>query len=159
MYRFHTLSEADFPLLLKWLSRPHVKEWWNDGDDTLAKVTAHYSADPDETKRFLLSYQSNDPNVQETTIGYFQYYLQPQGVVGIDQFIAKAQLLNRGIGASAIAQFIELINEREDPHCVIVDPDLRNLRAIRCYEKVGFRYTHTVKDAEGALAYMMRLDV
>jgi len=38
MLSFRPLLPADFPLLLAWLSRPHVKEWWDDGEDTLEKV-------------------------------------------------------------------------------------------------------------------------
>ena len=28
---FKPLQEDDLELLCKWLDKPHVKEWWNDG--------------------------------------------------------------------------------------------------------------------------------
>ena len=158
MYSFRSLREKDFPVLLEWLSRPHVKEWWDDGDDTLEKVAAHYSADPDETRRFLLFRQTHEVQTAVVPVGYFQYYMQPRGVVGIDQFLAERTLLNQGIGTLVIRQFIELIKARENPRCIIVDPELRNRRAIRCYEKMGFRYVGIIKRAEGTLC-MMRLDL
>ncbi len=54
MRSFRPLTDADHPLLRDWLQRPHVKEWWDDGDNTLAKVAQHYSRDPGRTKRFFL---------------------------------------------------------------------------------------------------------
>ena len=36
-------TEADFPLMLERLKRPHVKQWRDDGDDTLAKGQASFS--------------------------------------------------------------------------------------------------------------------
>ena len=65
--------------------------------------------------------------------------------------------MNQGIGTSAIAEFIDLIKTREDPRRVIVGPDPRNLREIRCYEKVGFKYLHTVKGEDRTMSYMMRV--
>jgi RimJ/RimL family protein N-acetyltransferase len=46
------LSDTDFPLLLAWLAKSHVKQWWDDGDDTLEKVgfqfDPHLAAPTDE---------------------------------------------------------------------------------------------------------------
>lgn len=37
MLKFRFFTTDDLPLMLEWLSKEHVKEWWNDGDDTLEK--------------------------------------------------------------------------------------------------------------------------
>jgi hypothetical protein len=37
MFRFRPLTSGDFPLLLEWLSKEHVRQCWHDGDDTLEK--------------------------------------------------------------------------------------------------------------------------
>jgi RimJ/RimL family protein N-acetyltransferase len=152
---FRPLTPDDYPLLLDWLQRPHVKEWWDDGDDTLEKVAAHYS-DPD-AERFILLYR--DPVTEEARpIGYFQYYLEEEGVVGIDQFIGEADLLNRGLGTAAVRAFLQLVIARENPRRIILDPEPENARAIRCYEKVGFRHYETVPTEDGKQAYMMKID-
>ncbi len=153
---FRPLTPDDYLLLLDWLQRPHVKEWWDDGDDTLDKVAAHYS-DPD-AERFLLLYQEAGSMDAARPIGYFQYYREDAGVVGIDQFIGEAELLNRGLGTLAVRAFIALVIARENPHRIILDPEPENARAIRCYEKAGFRHYATVPTEDGKQAYMMKID-
>ena len=152
MFRFRPLTANDFPILLKWLSRNHVKQWWDDGDDTLEKVARHYGA-ADETARFVLVEANNE---SEKPIGYFQYYFAAENSIGIDQFIGEEDYLNRGVGTRAIKMFIELIKRKHAPQTIILDPSPENKRAIRCYEKVGFRH---YEGGENQTAYMMRLSL
>lgn len=152
MLTFKPLTSADYPLLLDWLQRPHVKQWWNDGDDTLEKVAAHYGND--EHPRFLMLHGGQPIGYIQY---YFQYYFLEDGAAGIDLFIGEEQFLNRGVGTAAMRDFIDLIVERHNPPYLIIDPSPDNQRAIRCYEKVGFRYYATETNDEGQTAYMMRL--
>lgn len=155
MLDFRPLTRDDFPLLLLWLAKPHVKEWWDDGDDTLEKVAAHYGTEPD-TERFILMLADEEGGAFRP-VGYFQYYNDEPGTIGIDQFIGEESLINRGIGTQAVRAFLDLIAEREDPHTMVLDPDPANARAIRCYEKAGFQHYETVITDEGLPAYMMRV--
>jgi RimJ/RimL family protein N-acetyltransferase len=153
--RFRPLTSDDFPLLLEWLSREHVKQWWDDGEDTLEKVARNYGEEEEGLERFILV-QAEECG--EKPIGYFQYYLIPDGSIGIDQFIGEEDYINRGIGTKAIRMFVEMIIREHKPVSIILDPSPDNKRATRCYEKVGFRYYETREEAEGGLAYMMRLE-
>jgi RimJ/RimL family protein N-acetyltransferase len=148
------LAADDFPLLLEWLSKPHVKQWWDDGDDTLEKVVRSYGEPEELLERFILvgSCESG-----EKAIGYFQYYLIPDGSIGIDQFIGEEEYIDRGLGTKAIQMFVEMIMRERKPTSIILDPSPENKRAIRCYEKAGFKHYETKAREEG-LAYMMRLD-
>ncbi|MEO3429015.1 GNAT family N-acetyltransferase [Pelagibius sp. CAU 1746] len=130
MIRFRPLADADLPMLLDWLQRPHVKEWWDDGDDTLEKVCAHYGA-RDGTRRFIAEREG-------VAIGYFQYYRNGAGEIGCDQFLAGPESLSHGIGCACLEAFIDLIAAAEAPATILVDPHPDNARAIRCYEKCGF---------------------
>lgn len=152
MISFRPLVEDDFELLLEWLQRPHVKEWWDDGDDSLEKVRHHYSRDPDEMKRYILLYPDD-----HTPSGYFQYHIKPDGTIGIDQFLADPKSLDKGLGSASVSQFLQMICEKHSPRRIVIDPEPDNLRAIRCYEKVGFRYYETVQDDTEKLAYMMEI--
>ena len=153
--KFRPLTSDDFPLLLEWLSREHVRQWWDDGEDTIEKVTLHYGEEEEGLERFILvaSEESGDKPV-----GYFQHYSAGDGAVGIDQFIGEEDYINRGVGTEAISIFVEMIMRRHEPASIILDPSPDNKRAIRCYEKVGFKYYETKEGAEGGWAYMMRLD-
>lgn len=153
--KFRPLTPDDFPLLFEWLSKEHVKQWWDDGEDTLAKVASNYGEDEEGLERFLLIAAQESG---EKPIGYFQHYRVSDGSIGIDQFIGEEDYINRGIGTEAIRMFVELIMREHAPSSIILDPSPGNKRAIRCYEKVGFRYYETREGVEGDVAYMMRLD-
>jgi RimJ/RimL family protein N-acetyltransferase len=155
MLSFRPLSVTDFPLLLTWLSHPHVKQWWNDGDDTLEKVAAHYGTQDPDVARFILV---ESTAAGEREIGYFQYYIVSQAVIGIDQFIGEPDRINQGVGTAAIQLFLEQVMTTHKLKQVILDPHPDNQRAIRCYEKVGFVYDPTLRTEDGSSAYMMRLD-
>jgi aminoglycoside 6'-N-acetyltransferase len=156
MLSFRPLRTTDFPLLLTWLTREHVKQWWNDGDDTLEKVSQHYGAEEPDVARFILIESIVE---DEQPLGYFQYYVVSKETIGIDQFIGEVDHINMGIGTAAIRLFVELIVTKHKPQQIIVDPQPENRRAIRCYEKVGFRYSATEPGDNGYMKYMMRLDL
>lgn len=153
-YQFRELTEADFPLMLRWLQTPHVKAWWDDGDDTLEKVAEHYGpVDPGTGSYLLLDVSTHT----ERPIGYFQYYTTDAGELGIDQFIGEPDCIGKGIGHQAIKLFVELLRQQFGPVNIILDPSPDNHSAIRCYQKAGFVHYETRPDEEGKLAYMMSL--
>lgn len=152
-FEFRLFTTDDFPLMLQWLSEEHVKEWWNDGDDTLEKVVRHYGMEDDVVRFILFEVEGRC----EKPIGYFQYYFVPDVSIGIDQFIGEEDYINRGVGEQTIRIFVDMIVREHEPTSIIFDPSLDNKRAIRCYEKVGFRHYETTRTEDGHLAYMMRL--
>lgn len=152
MISFRPLEESDYQFLLTWLQRPHVKKWWDDGDDTLTKVSRHYSSDPDTTFRYIFESDGHRP------IGYIQYYLEPERVVGIDLFIGEPAFLNQGIGTAVVTAFVEMVCARCDPKKIVIDPEPMNTRAIRCYEKVGFVFAEIGLGEDGKQAYFMNIE-
>jgi aminoglycoside 6'-N-acetyltransferase len=155
MLSFRPLRASDFPLLLTWLFNDHVKQWWNDGDNTLEKVALHYGAEEPDVARFILI---DSTEAGESALGYFQYYVVSNEIIGIDQFIGEADYINQGIGAATIKLFLEMIVAKHEPQEVIIDPHPENKRAIKCYEKVGFVYYATELKENGESAYMMRFN-
>jgi RimJ/RimL family protein N-acetyltransferase len=155
MLSFRPLRVTDFPLLLIWLANDHVKQWWNDGDDTLEKIVLHYGAEEPDVARFILV---ESTETEERAIGYFQYYVVSKEIIGIDQFIGEADRINQGIGTDAIELFLEMIITKHTPQQIILDPDSENKRAIRCYEKVGFVHYATEPTGNGKSRYMMRFN-
>jgi RimJ/RimL family protein N-acetyltransferase len=153
MLSFRPLRATDFPLLLTWLSKEHVKQWWNDGDDTLEKVALHYGAEEPDVARFILV---ESTETGETPIGYFQYYIVSKEIIGIDQYIGEVDRINKGIGTAAITLFLKMIITKHKPQQIIIDPHPENKRAIRCYEKAGFVYYAMKLTGDSESAYMMR---
>ena len=42
MIEFRPFTRADFPLLLDWFGREHVRRWWYDEPETLEAMEAKY---------------------------------------------------------------------------------------------------------------------
>ena len=154
MISFASLTQADFPLLLTWLAKPHVKEWWDDGDDTLEKVAQNYGEEAG-TERFLIRCQEGE-QAPPLPIGYIQSYVVEEEGLGIDLLLGDERFLNQGLGTQVLQAFITRTIEQHAPVYFVIDPHPRNARAIRCYEKVGFRHYETILTDEGLPAYMMR---
>lgn len=67
----------------------------------------------------------------------------------MDLFIGDEDFLGKGLGQRIIRMFIETHVCPQYKYC-IVDPDVRNVPAIRCYERLKFE-EHQVIDTEDAL--------
>jgi aminoglycoside 6'-N-acetyltransferase Ib len=161
---FRPLTQADLPLLHEWLNRPHVTEWWT-GPPTLAEVEQEFGP--------LLGNQSTTRPyvaiVEGAPIGYIQSYVamgsgdgwwpdeQDPGVRGIDQFLAHPNQLGRGLGTAMVRAFMQRLFSDPAVTRIQTDPSPRNSRAIRCYEKAGFRAVGEV-DTPNGLALLMVCD-
>ena len=140
-YDFRAVTEADLPMLSAWLAEPHVAEWWNDGPGTaLAEIVE--AMDSDSTEPLIVELdgkpigyvQSYDPHLEDD----HPYQDQPFGTLGIDVTIGVPELVGIGHGSQLVSAFVEILFEEGCPR-VIIDPHPGNGRAIRAYEKAGFR--------------------
>ncbi len=130
MITFRILEPKDYPMLREWLSRAHMKPWWDEGYDTVAQVAASYSRNPATTWRFIAEQDGKD-------IGYLQYWRE-RGLAGVDQFLADGEMLGNGLGPETLLAFIAHLENMGVKDPITVDPHIENTRAIRCYEKCGF---------------------
>ena len=78
--------------------------------------------------------QSYDPHLED---GH-PYADQPFGTLGIDISIGPAEMVGIGHGSAIVRQFVEELFDEGAPR-VVIDPHPDNKRAIRAYEKAGFR--------------------
>lgn len=153
---FRPLLSRDLDMLHDWLTRPHIAEWW-EPTPSLAEV--------EEEFRPLTSGQSTtQPYVvlgDGAPIGYIQSYValgagdgwwpdeHDPGVRGIDQFLAHPEQLGRGLGTAMVRAFVQLLFADPAVTRIQTDPSPRNRRAIRCYEKAGFRRVGEVDTPDG----------
>jgi RimJ/RimL family protein N-acetyltransferase len=77
------------------------------------------------------------------------------GAVGIDQFLADAENLGKGIGTEMVAQLVEFLFRDSAATKIQTDPAPNNLRAIRCYEKAGFQKVGIVDTPDGPALLMI----
>jgi aminoglycoside 6'-N-acetyltransferase len=138
-YIFRPVTEKDFRLLERWLSEPHIAEWWGDATEELAAIGEHMdsiSVEPlivELGGRPIAYLQTYDPHLEDD----HPYNDQPFGTLGLDLSIGEADLVGVGLGSAMLRQFIEELFDEGTPR-VIIDPDPANKRAIRAYEKAGF---------------------
>ena len=162
---FTPLTSSSFPLLLKWLSNPHVKNWWDgDIDWTLELIQEKYSSYVQGFKlqngkqkaiRAFVIYSHAEP------VGYIQIYNAydfprahrledlPESLASFDMFIGEESALGKGIGSEALRMFLD---EFCDKDYVFADPERDNIAAIKTYEKVGFK---RIKDVDNEI-WMLR---
>jgi RimJ/RimL family protein N-acetyltransferase len=159
---FRRLVPADFPMLYEWLARPHVAEWWSP-TPSLEEVVAEFSplTRPDHRDQAYIVLDGS------REIGYIQSYVvkdcgdgwwedeQDPGARGIDQFLADAGALGRGIGTEMVRAFVARLFEDPSVTRVQTDPDPRNARAIRCYQKAGLHAVRQVDTPDGRALLMM----
>ena len=157
MYEFRSMTADDLPLLKRWLAAPHVVQWWGNTYEQFELV------------RGDIEVEAMDQYVVTTNdrpLGYLQCYdpivwpdnglgAHPAGTRGIDQFIGEPEMLERGHGSAFIRIFIERLLKAGSPR-VITDPDPNNHRAIRAYERAGFRRDRIVDTPDGRALLMVR---
>ena len=162
MITFRQLTAADFPVLHEWLQRPHVAEWWSP-TPTPEELVEEFTpmTDPGARDKAYVALRDEQP------IGYIQSYVvegagggwwedeQDPGARGIDQFLAHADHLGRGIGTEMVRAFVARLFEDPAVTRIQTDPNPRNARAIRCYEKAGFRPARQVVTPDGPALLMI----
>jgi ribosomal protein S18 acetylase RimI-like enzyme len=142
---FQRLTESDLPMLAEWLQRPHIAAWCG-ACCSVEEVRANYLpelASPSAVVPYL-AYLDSLP------IGYIQSLSR-------DQFLADEHCLGQGLGTQMVREFVQFLFRDPAVTRIQADPAPTNARAIRCYEKEGFRALGLITTPDGP-ALLMALD-
>ena len=146
MIDFQPLGEDDLPLLHGWLQREHVARWWGVPPE-MQKVRDHYLPmirGEEQTDGYLI-------RLHGRPIGFIQTYriadwqdtwpeVDEPGAAGMDLLIGEPDLIGHGLGPCVIRTFVEtIVFAPPDVRVCWADPDARNQRSVRAFEKAGFR--------------------
>jgi aminoglycoside 6'-N-acetyltransferase len=156
-YTFRAMTANDLPMIRDWLLQPHVSMWWGDPDEQFALISS--DLDHPAMNQFVVTLDGR-------AFAYLQCYepavwpegglgVLPPGARGIDQFIGDPPMIERGHGSAFIRAFADDLLESGAPQ-IVTDPDPHNLRAIRAYEKAGFRRQRLVETCDGPALFMVR---
>jgi aminoglycoside 6'-N-acetyltransferase len=155
-YVFRPMSKADLPLVKRWLAEPHVMQWWGDTYQQFEIISGDLEVEAMD--QFIVA-------TDDRPFGYLQCYnpevwpdnglgVHPRGTRGIDQFIGEPDMVDRGHGSAFIGSFVDRLLAAGASR-VITDPDPANARAIRAYEKAGFRRDRLVETPDGTALLMV----
>lgn len=141
-----SLEYSDKYLIIKWLSDNEVLKYYEGRDNPYNEEMVEekfYNRNENKTRCIIEYFQK--------PIGYIQFYSinkeerEEYGynnfqdtVFGTDQFIGETKYWGQGIGKVLIKSMSDFLITEKGAKKIILDPQVWNERAIRCYEKSGF---------------------
>jgi len=141
---------ADYAALQRWLSDPRVLEFYEGRDQAfdLARVMRDFdpaaAAAEGETpclifhKGWAAGYLQFYP--LRSVADYAEYGLpNTANVWAMDLFLGQPELWGRGLGTQLLKTFSAWLFASTPAAALVVDPHADNARAVRAYEKAGFR--------------------
>ncbi len=135
------LTEADVPRLVELGADPEVSRWWPGltHEDVLEKVrgeeagaTSFGVVADGELAGLIQHWEEDEPDYRHA---------------GIDLFLG-APYHGRGLGTDAVRTMARYLISDRGHHRLTIDPAAQNERAIRSYEKVGFRRVGILRQYE-----------
>lgn len=153
---FRALAHDDLRLMHRWINHdPEVRQWWSQEAGPFEKIVAKYApriGATGPTRSYIIRYNTHP-------IGYIQEYLirdypdwqrlvdVPEVSAGVDLFVGEAAYRGQGRGSAILRKFVrEVMFARPEVESCIIGPDQSNARAIRSYEKAGFRSLKAIYD-------------
>ncbi len=141
------LKCSDKYILSKWLSNPGILQYYEGRDNPfdVEKVEQKFFEAEADATRCIIEFE-------EVSIGYIQFYEVDEDerrtygygdsseiIYGMDQFIGESTYWNQGVGTQLVCAMVAYLIEEKGADRIVMDPQTWNERAIRCYEKCGFK--------------------
>jgi aminoglycoside 6'-N-acetyltransferase len=133
-------ERADASALHAILAEPTVACWWGEPEPAGAIAASLLGDDG------VLLVIEVDGHVE----GGIQYFEETEPMyrhASIDIYLS-GRCQGRGIGTEAVALLARYLIEQRGHHRLTIDPAAANHRAIRCYQKVGFRPVGILREYE-----------
>ena len=150
------LAEADVERIVELGSDPEVVRWWRGL--TPEHVAEKARGEEKDVAVFAILAESE-------VAGMIQYWEEVDEEIrhaGIDLFLG-APYQGRGLGIDTVRTMVRHLIEDLGHRRITIDPAAHNERAIRCYEKVGFRPVGVMReywlDADGVWRDGLLLDL
>jgi aminoglycoside 6'-N-acetyltransferase len=162
------LRDDDLDLARRWLLEPHVKRWWDEGAKTPypdAEIADYREAiqGKDPTYRYVAHVDGRPAGIiQHYRIAddpeYAEALALDEDAIGVDLFIGDADLIGHGHGPAILRQFLrDVAFPFHGVDVCVIGPSVKNVAAIRAYEKAGFKALREVRiEGERDPEFLMR---
>ncbi|ROO60853.1 penicillin amidase [Micromonospora sp. Llam0] len=153
----------DLDLLYGWVTEPRARFWG---------MTGHTREQVGDVYRFLDGLDSHHAylmTVDDEPVGIFQTYLPAEdplgehypvrdGDIGIHLFLAPARRPVAGFTGAVAAAFTRYLFADPGRRRIVIEPDVRNDRALRRWKRLGFEFDVelTLADKRAQLAFLTR---
>lgn len=150
----------EYKFMTKWLSTPEVLDFYEGRSKSysLEAIIKKFGprAKGEEVVPCMIEYDG-------VTIGYVQYYEtnardyeisnilfdeKISKIMAMDIVIGETNFWNRGIGTEVMREIISYLFSQKGADMIWIDPIVSNERAIRWYEKSGFKKLAIVPNRE-----------
>jgi RimJ/RimL family protein N-acetyltransferase len=143
-------------LLTTWLHRPHVACWWGDPEQTLAAVQQHpitseALVEVDARPVGFVCWQM--PSQEELAAANLDDL--PSDLVDLDILIGDPEVLGQGVGPAALSQVLAKLRA-DGVRVAGVGTAAANLRALRAFDKAGFRPFRDFQEAGCDMRYLVQ---
>ena len=133
-------KEDEYKQLYRWCQNKYVYEWFEQRILSYEEIVNKYKNKLKSNKQELLiiKYDNKD-------IGLVQIYKYEDKINDLnntyefDIYIGEEEYLNKGIGTLIINEVNKYIYSKYNADSIILRPFKRNIRAIKCYLKCGFK--------------------
>jgi aminoglycoside 6'-N-acetyltransferase len=125
------LEERDKPRLVEILEEPEVARWF--GTASAEESADEFISDPEVT-----GFAVEADGVLIGAIGFYEETGPDYRHAGMDLFLATASQ-NQGLGTEALRLVAGYLFEDRGHHRLVIDPAASNARAIKAYERIGFK--------------------
>ncbi len=155
--RLRPARRADWDLIRGWLARSDIEAWWGPRNATEAEVnialnSGHALCRIIEAGGVAVGYAHA---VDATMWGDELPQDLAPGTWDLDLFIASEEHRGRGVGQAALSQLKDEVFGTTLATAVCVFPSIRNERAVRAYERAGFRWQRIWNDPHMGPSWFM----
>jgi len=155
--RLRPATDADWPLLRSWCRRPDIQAWWGPEAAMQAEINMALGSSLAKPRIIVAD---GEP------IGYAQAVDAvlwgdampaglPPGTWDLDIFIASERHRGQGHGVAALVGLRDEVFATTLAGAISVVVSVRNERAVRAYEKAGFRWLKVCDDPDIGPAWIM----
>lgn len=147
-FTFERANPADRPTIERWLMRPHIADWIHgeglrntltslkDSFESTSDVRHIIAYDGDTRFGYLLT---SDIDQRDEWVSSIEF--SGDRAISLDVFIGETDYLGKGFGTRMITEFLK--SHHVNVSDVLIDPEVKNSRAIHVYQKIGFRIVDT----------------
>lgn len=134
---FKHAVEEQRELIRRWLKLPHIAKWIHGIglQNTYASLDAFFKKSID--MEHWIAYDGDVPFAYLLTSYLQEGESLELPAITLDLFICDLNYLGKKLSCPMITEFLK--SQFPQVKAVYIDPEVTNMRAIRAYEKVGFR--------------------